>query len=202
MGRKRGQATRVAWRAALPPVNKIRHPFPGRERKHLDDSAGSGRHGSRIFVTHKCRQVAYPHADVTVDDTSEHEHAATDNTVVRDEKPAELLGEVVERGLEVKNTVEGLRIFGDAADNSLTFPSTVVKLSTTAPALALVRPNISISVSFSRSWIGPLPRPLPAEVRPVAERPPPLAGARSERVAGVTRLPPPRMAVFVAAVRL
>ena len=27
------------------PVNKTHHPFPGEERKHLDDSAGSGRHG-------------------------------------------------------------------------------------------------------------------------------------------------------------
>ena len=28
------------------PVDKIRHPFPGGERKYLDDGAGSGRHGS------------------------------------------------------------------------------------------------------------------------------------------------------------
>ena len=31
---------------------------------------------------------------------------------MRDEKPAELVGDLVERGLEVRDTVEGLRIFG------------------------------------------------------------------------------------------
>ena len=89
--------------STTPPVNKIRHPFPGRERKHLDDSAGSGRHSSSIFVTHKCRQAAFPHANVTVDDTSEHEHAGTDYTVVRDEEPAKLLGDLVEQCLDVRN---------------------------------------------------------------------------------------------------
>ena len=74
----------------------------------------------------KCRQVAFPHVDVTVDDTSEHEHTATDYSVVRDEKPAELVGDLVERGLGTRNTVEGLFI---AADNLLTSSSTVTKLS-------------------------------------------------------------------------
>ena len=33
--------------------------------------------------------------------------------VMRDEKPVELVGDLVERGLEVRNMVKGLRIFGD-----------------------------------------------------------------------------------------
>ena len=65
--------------------------------------------------------------DVTVDDTSEHEHATTDNTVVRDEKPAELVGNLVERGLEVRDTVEGLCSFG--ASSFRPRPSTVSKES-------------------------------------------------------------------------
>ena len=61
----------------------------------------------------ECRQVAFPHADVTIGDTSEPEHGATYCTVVRNEKLAVLLGDLVERGVEAKYTVGGLHIFGD-----------------------------------------------------------------------------------------
>ena len=52
-----------------------------------------------------------PHADVIVDNTSNHEHAATHFTIVLDEEPVKLVGvSSVERGLQVRNTVEGLHI--------------------------------------------------------------------------------------------
>ena len=65
-------------------------------------------------MTHKCRQAASPHADVTVDDSSEHENAATDYAVVRDEQHAKFIEDLIECGLEVKNTTKGLPRFGDA----------------------------------------------------------------------------------------
>ena len=54
----------------------------------------------------------FPHADVIVDDTSNHEHAATHFTIVLYEEPVKLVGvSAVERGLQVRNTVEGLHVF-------------------------------------------------------------------------------------------
>ena len=55
-----------------------------------------------MFITHKCRQVAFPYIDVTLDGTSKHVYAATDYTLVRVEEPEELLGDLVERGHEAK----------------------------------------------------------------------------------------------------
>ena len=48
-----------------------------------------------------------------IDDSSEHKHADTDYTVVLNEEPAELVGNLVERGLEARNMVEGIFIVGD-----------------------------------------------------------------------------------------
>ena len=119
-----------------------------------------------------------------VNDMSEHEHAATDYTVVRDEEPAELVGNIVERDLEARNTAKGLRI---AADTSLTSSSTVVKLSaiaTNSRSCAAKWCIMSGSVLFSRSWVElvgeaddtPLSWPRPAEARSLVKHPPPLAG--------------------------
>ena len=137
-----------------------------------------------------------------VDDTTEHECAAMDYTVVRDEKPAEFVGDLAERGLEARNTIEGLRI---AADIPLTSPSTVAKLSATAPSFrscATKRCSISVLVSFSCSWVRiidtTMPWPRPGEARPMVENPPPLAGAQFERVVEAARLVPPRVAAFGA----
>ena len=102
----------------------------------------------------------------------------------------------------MNNTGERLRI---ATDNSPSSYNTVAKLSTTAPSCrscAAKRCSISISVSFSRSWVRlswatedtPLPWARSAEARPVFERPSPIAGARFERVAKDARLAPPCVA--------
>ena len=112
---------------------------------------------------------------------------------MRDEDTAELVVDLAERGLE------RLRI---NADNSLTSSSLAAKLSTTASSsrsFAAKRCSVSVSVSFSRSWVGPagaaedtpLLWPRPAEARPVVEHPPPLAGARFERVVEAALLVPP-----------
>ena len=64
-------------------------------------------------------------------------------------KNAELVRDLVERGLEVRNKAEGLRI---AADISLTSPSTVAKRSSTALSsryCAAKRCSISVSVSIN-----------------------------------------------------
>ena len=93
------------------------------------------------------------------------------------------------------------RIWLTTADNSLTSPSTIAKLSTTASSsrsCADKRCYISVSDSFSRSWVDPLPWPRPAEARLVVERPPLLEGARFELVMGAARLAPPHLAAFAA----
>ena len=108
--RERGKARRVAWRVTLPPLlTESVIPFlAGSGSISMAVSAPGGiapEYLSRINVD----RVAFPHTDVTIGDTSKHEHTTTDYTT----KSAELVGDLIERGLEVKNAVEGLRISRD-----------------------------------------------------------------------------------------